>query len=325
MKYRQGFVSNSSSSSYLIAYDVSAILSNPKEIADYIDNNLRSPIMFKSDLCEGWDLFELDMKQKSYLLRHRKRFEKFCKGTVKYTDYTVNPGKDGKYPEIDIPFIQALTNVYRFYPYPYEWETPEVDMSDIPCPEMSMEESIEAHKEDASPELKEKARLQANWSLIKCNRQTEARHQKQKDYIEKIRQELTEEGADPSTLKVELIEVDHRSCDPDGNSDWEFPERYFGLDEDTWYEDIADSNDPDAEIDDDPEPNRVCPNCGYEHCGTINTGHESCIFCPSCHVRTAFYPVDRYENLLQSDWNNGKVFDMGEYEKKQYGLNGREG
>ena len=325
MKIRTGFVSNSSSSSYLIAYDNSAILTDPKEIADYIDENLRSPIMFKSDLCEGWDLFELDMKQKSYLLRHRKRFEKFCKGTTAYTDYTAEKDENGNYPEIQIPIVQALTNVYRFYPYPYEWETPEVDMSDVPKVELTTEESIKGLSDDADEETKARFKESNNWYTIRCNRQTEARQQKKKDYIQEITEKVIAEGANPDTLKVELIEVDYSNCDPDGTSDWEFPERYFGLDEDTWYEDIVDPDDPDAEIDDDPEVSRTCPKCGYEHCGTINTGHESCIFCPSCHVRTAFYPTGRYRNLLQSDWNNGRVFEMGEYEKKQYSLSGREG
>ena len=307
MKYRQGFVSNSSSSSYLIAYDASAILSDPKEIVDYIENNLRSPIMFKSDLCEGWDIFELDMKQKNYLLKHQKRFENFSKGTVKYTDYSAQKDENGNYPEFDIPFVQALTKVYRFEPDPYEWETPEVDMSDIPCPELSLEETMAAVKPDADPELKEKLKLQSNWGQIRCQRQDEARHNNRNEYIKKTKQELLKAGADPKTLKVELVEVDYRNCDPDGTSDWEFPGRYFGLEEDTWYDNTEDS-------DEGFEITEGCPKCGYKPAGQVSTGHERYIFCPNCHVRTAFYPINRCNNLLRDDWEEGQVFAMSEPE-----------
>jgi len=251
MKYRQGFVSNSSSSSYLIAYDISAILTDSREIAAYIDNNLRKPIMFKSDLNEGWDLFELDMHQKNFLLKHRKRFEKFSNGTVRYTDYTVSADENGKYPEMDIPFVQALTKVYKFYPYPYEWEKPEVDMSDVYNPEMTFEETMQAREEDANPELKEKLKAQNHWSIVKLNRQTEARKQRKEEFLKKIRQELIEQGANPDTLKVELIEVDNLSCDPDGSMDYEFVPRYFGLDDELWFKEEI--GDPDLDEVDDEE------------------------------------------------------------------------
>ena len=298
MKFRNGFVSNSSSSSFLIAYDTSAVLSDPKKIVDYIDSHLRDTIYFKKDLYEGWDIFALDMKQKDYLLNHRKRFEKYCSGTVTYTDYGAGKNENGNYPEIQIPFVQALTNVYEFYPYPYEWEIPEVDMSDMPLIELTVEESLAAAKDDASELLKAKAAASEAWYLEKHNRQTVARQQKKKDYIQEVRDRLIKKGENPKTLKVELVEVDYNNCDPDGTSDWEFPERYFGLDEETWYEET-------------PGP---CPKCGHDRCGSINTGVEECIFCPNCYVRTAYYPLSEHADLVEA-WEEGKVVEMTDREK----------
>lgn len=244
MKIRSGFVSNSSSSSFILAYDKTDVLTNPKDIVDYISNHLRTNILFKSDLCDGYDVFELDMKQKNFLLKHKKRFIQYNHDPVTVTDWDaeVEPGES--LPEIEVPSVIAYPGVFSFYPYPYEYKTPEVDISDIEDISITNEEIIESMKDTASDELKEKVKKANDIYRILNEREREAYKKQKEDYIEEVRQSLIKKGVNSENLIVELIDVDNRSCDPDGFYDSEFAPRYFGLDENLYYEETGD---PDLE------------------------------------------------------------------------------
>ena len=240
MKIRNGFVSNSSSSSFLVAYDKSKILTKPEDIVKYIDENPRNEITFKSDLSDGWDFFTLDMHQKNYLLNHKERFIKYNQGTVLYTDYGDSDEEyvEGtKYPEIPIPRVQALTEVYRCQSDEYEYRNPEVDMSDMELPEVSVEDNIKVSKGNADAETIAKVLGAEEWYRVKMDRERIARRQARKKTIEDTRKELLKsENVAPENLVVEYMNIDYNSCDPDGSYDSEFAERYFGLDSSTYYD-----------------------------------------------------------------------------------------
>lgn len=241
MKIRSGFVSNSSSSSFVLAYDKTGILTNPKDIVEYVDAHPRKNIMFISDLADGWDVFELDMKQKNYLLRHKKRFIKYNQDPVKTIDWEADVGEDEDYPEIEIPAVTAYTKVLSFYHYPHEYETPEVDMSDIEEVFFTLEEAIAATKDNAPEELRKRADRSNECWRIREERERAARKKQREDFIEEVNSRLLEkENILPENLVVKIIEVDNDSCDPDGSYDSEFATRYFGLDEDTYYEENED-------------------------------------------------------------------------------------
>ena len=240
MKIRNGFVSNSSSSSFLVAYDKSKILTKPEDIVKYIDENPRNEITFKSDANDGWDFFTLDMHQKNYLLNHKERFIKYNQGTVSYTDYgdwdeEYAEGKE--YPEIQIPRVQALTEVYRCQSDEYEYRAPDVDMSDMELPATTIEDSIKVRNGEADDETTTRVKKSDEWYKTKENRERTARRQARKKAIEDMREELLKsEKVDPENLVVEYMNIDYNSCDPDGSYDSEFAERYFGLDSSTYYD-----------------------------------------------------------------------------------------
>lgn len=244
MKVRNGFVSNSSSSSFIIAYDKTGNITDANEIVNYIDNNLRSEILFKSDLCDGWDMFFLDMHQKNYLLKHKKRFIKYSGVEDILTDWSADKDENGNYPTYKAPHVEAFTKVFSFYHYPYEYDNPEVDMSDIPYVDISVEDGMAVVKGTATKEQKDRIEASNEWYRIKDERVHNEITRKKDELLNELRNNLLKEGADPDNLVINIIEVDNDSCDPDGNYDYEFAPRYFGLDEDTYYEPVGD---PDLE------------------------------------------------------------------------------
>ena len=76
MKLRTGFVSNSSSCSYIIAYNDKAYLKNAEEILEFIKNNKRAGLyILGKELGEGDDFFYLDNRLKEMILRFPERWK----------------------------------------------------------------------------------------------------------------------------------------------------------------------------------------------------------------------------------------------------------
>lgn len=76
MKLRTGFVSNSSSCSYIIAYNDEGYLKNAEEILEFIKNNKRADLyILGKELSEGNDFFFLDKKLKELILRFPERWK----------------------------------------------------------------------------------------------------------------------------------------------------------------------------------------------------------------------------------------------------------
>lgn len=257
MKFRNGFVSNSSSSSYLIAYDKSRVLTDPQAIVDFIDNHPRQAVAFMSNMLDGDDVFWLDDHQKRYLLKHRKRFVKWNEGTQKVKDYSQWEDDDtgmpdwDKIPEKDSPYVTAITLLYEFYHYPYEYERPEIDMSDWPEDTCTFADSMAVIQGTADEETKKRVDLSTKRENERYKREKITRKKKKEEFLTKVRDKLISKIDNPDNLVVKLIEVDNRSCDPDGSYESEFAERYFGLDEETYWEEDGDP-DLDEPVDDGP-------------------------------------------------------------------------
>ena len=70
MKSRTGFVSNSSSCSYIIYYNDGGYLKNAEEILEYIKNNKNCSLyILGKSLAEGRDYFFLEKKHKDLMLK----------------------------------------------------------------------------------------------------------------------------------------------------------------------------------------------------------------------------------------------------------------
>lgn len=74
MKIRGGFVSNSSSSSYMISYEDENLLKNSSEIIDYLQNNVEGNLLIIGrELSDGRDVFRSTPKIREWLLNNRDR------------------------------------------------------------------------------------------------------------------------------------------------------------------------------------------------------------------------------------------------------------
>lgn len=240
MKIRNGFVSNSSSSSFVLAYDKRGVMNTPEDIINYIDTHLRNEILFHgTECCEGDDWFMLDMTQKNYLLNRKKRFCKYNKGTHTATDIYFNEEEnEWDSREIpDIPYVEIYTDVYTFHGYNDEYPI-DVDMSDWKSPHnYTTQEYIEKEKD---PEFQNIMDYSNKYYEERSKREALIRKEEKERYLNEVTQEAINSGADPDNLVVKIIQVDNNSCDPDGNYDSEFAPRYFGLDEKTYYKTIDD-------------------------------------------------------------------------------------
>lgn len=75
MKIRNGFVSNSSSSSFILGYDQEPL--NKEQTVDYLkDKNHKSSslLVVGRDMCDGDDIFHLDHERREFILAHEDRF-----------------------------------------------------------------------------------------------------------------------------------------------------------------------------------------------------------------------------------------------------------
>ena len=77
MKIRNGFVSNSSSSSYLLCYEDENLLKNAEEILEFLKKDLYSEVlMIGKDLGDGRDVIWLNKNQKKLILRFPEHWKR---------------------------------------------------------------------------------------------------------------------------------------------------------------------------------------------------------------------------------------------------------
>lgn len=84
MKIRNGFVSNSSSSSFILTYNKNKVLNSPEEIIDFVTNNPNRDISISKELSDGVDFVELKDSWKSFI---RKYPEEFTRANLPYKNY----------------------------------------------------------------------------------------------------------------------------------------------------------------------------------------------------------------------------------------------
>lgn len=257
MKIRNGFVSNSSSSSYVLAFDKTKVLTNPQDIVNFIDNNPRQEIFFVSELCDGQDIFSLSSHQKRYLLKHRKRFIKWNEGTETVKDFsqwedddTDMPSWD-EIPEKEVPLVTGLTGVYEFYHYPHEWDFLDVDILDLPEDKCTFEDRLAVSAGTADEETKKRVELSIEREKERERIEKIFEKRQKEEFLAKVRNKYLNKIDNPDNLVVKLVNKDYKSCSSNGAYGYEFAERYFGLDEDTYYESDGDP-DLDEPVDDGP-------------------------------------------------------------------------
>lgn len=96
MRIRNGFVSNSSSSSFLLTYDSRKVLETPEDILEILQKSTDSRVIIRGiELGDGEDCFELDSEQKSLIRKFPQEFTRVNSGTETCSRYI--PEKDGTF------------------------------------------------------------------------------------------------------------------------------------------------------------------------------------------------------------------------------------
>lgn len=84
---REGFVSNSSSSSFILKSSNKGVIKDKKELIEALKKNKNERYIFVGkDLCDGWDVFELTHTMINMILNHQDRFIENADFKVCYID-----------------------------------------------------------------------------------------------------------------------------------------------------------------------------------------------------------------------------------------------
>ncbi len=211
MKIRNGFVSNSSSSSFILAYDKTKKTNDPKKIVDILRKDPNVDILIKGwDLNEGYDFFNPDEEQTSLIRRFAKRFIEHNTGNVTRQHFEKNP-ETGEYEFINVsePTIEAYTD-YVFWSDPYEYKMPDVDMSDMECPDLTLDEIVH-HKDD--PEVAKKIALEDEYNKVKSEREKKAKAEGIEKTKEEMKSILLRHGAKEEDIVYEEVLKDNQCTD----------------------------------------------------------------------------------------------------------------
>lgn len=232
MKVRNGFVSNSSSSSFILSYDGTQVLKGPKAIVEYITANPDADVLIRGrELSDGDDVFELSLGQRRLIRRFSDRFVAHNSGDMVRTAYVYDPTASGEYRKVEsvVPKIVGYTN-YRLWSSPYDWNDPEVDMSDVECPDFNVYEALGPNKDD--PAVRERKAAYDRYYRIREQRKKAAVEKAKEDLKAEALKELTGRefmGRTPGKDDVvsEEIYKDNRSSDEDYADLTDFAERYL--------------------------------------------------------------------------------------------------
>lgn len=178
MKIRNGFVSNSSSSSFILVYDKSGVIDNLNEIVDYVKANPNTyPIFFGDELNEGNDTFILTPEQEALIRKFPDRF------------ITQNKNKN----------IALYTNDAKMIKDYTEYGNEEPDMSDVEHPALTNDElsiylsNIHQDKTLIPKEILEKLDKLDNYEKIHVKRIDELVKKKNKENIRDIKEKIIKE------------------------------------------------------------------------------------------------------------------------------------
>lgn len=217
MKCRNGFVSNSSSSSFILCYDKTKVLSKPEDIIEYVKEK-NSPLIIRGwDCCEGEDIFELSEEQRSLIRKFPKQFIKMNSGTVTRQKWIYDENAEDSYTqkEITIPKIEAFPEAELIPATEIEYKKIEVDMSDI-----SSEEYTEVKR-----------------NTIESDRILEKRHKLMNQFAQELRKYYSNSNKIPlKNIIAKKVDVSDRSCSSDYSYSSDFAERYLAEED---FEDIS--------------------------------------------------------------------------------------
>lgn len=236
MKIRNGFVSNSSSSSFILVYDKTKVTTNPEDIVDILKREPNCDMLIKGwELANGDDIFELDEEQKSLIRKFSDRFIKLNEGEVERDHYEENPETgEWEFVKHKSPAIEAYMD-YLIWESPNQWREPEVDMSDIENPNLSLDEIVN-HADD--PEVIRKKELSENYYKIRGQRQQEARKAEKEKLVAEMTNNLLKRGVSAENVAYEEVDKDNNTSE-ENNID--FAERYLTQEyfEDTNYDSLS--------------------------------------------------------------------------------------
>lgn len=215
MKIRNGFVSNSSSSSFILVYQKSSVVEGAEEIIKYVTENPNMWPLFRGrSLNEGDDYFELNPSMEALI---RKFPDQFIEGT-----------KNCEEPI-------SLYRKARLFADPAERVSIDIDMSDVPFGDISSDNVVLYYKEpDNHPELKEQMDIRDRYYRIEEERREKKEMELASSEIEETKKEFVAANIPEDDIEVKKVWVDYSSLYSDGGDEKDFAERYFTQYYDAW-------------------------------------------------------------------------------------------
>ena len=198
MKIRNGFVSNSSSSSFILVYDESKVLSNAEDIVRYVNECSNTFPLFRGiESYEGEDIFSLEGDQESLIRKFPDRFVKQNKNSN----------------------VKLYTECSRLIRDASEISYCKPDMSDVENNELSLEEysiymDAIVHDKEIPQELQDKVDKNNKYEEIYGKREQELIDRTNAQAISNITEFLINEfGCKKENIKSEKVYVDNSVTD----------------------------------------------------------------------------------------------------------------
>lgn len=236
MKIRSGFVSNSSSSSFILTYDKTKVLDSASKIVEYLKNTKdNSKLYFRGrELNEGEDIFELEDEDARLIRLFSEQFEDINEGTETRRDYI----STGEYNTVEVPKVRLYTEAVlstdpaglEYYNYDVHYN--DIDMSDVEhlnhdIPLITLVNGPTDEDRQKNPRIDEDIKEYREYDKILSERVAEYRKQR----VESVKNEdtsyLVKNGSDVNNIVSERVDIANAALG-DCSSAWEsFEERYL--------------------------------------------------------------------------------------------------
>lgn len=216
MKIRKGFVSNSSSSSFILVYDKTKVVDNASAIVDYIKENPNTePVFYGNEIGEGDDVYFLPSNYESLIRKFPKEFIETCKNLHLQ--------------------LYCQANLLRDEEDAHWGDDSVIDMSDVENPYISREEMNDYFKD------RDHINIELQNKFDKCNRYAQIKEERLRKYsdkknaenIENATENLVERGSERGNITHKEIYIDHFTTE---NYDEDFISMYFTDDESDSYD-----------------------------------------------------------------------------------------